>query len=52
MPILIDTNLLLRSIQPAHPIHTSAVLAIELLMEEVREEVSKLEGFFEILHET
>lgn len=52
MPILIDTNLLLRSIQPSHPMHTSAVRAIELLVEQVREEVSKLEGFFEVLHET
>lgn len=85
MPILIDTNLLLRSIQPAHPMHNTAVRALEKLMarqeilvisiqnvaefwntatrpesknglglsiEEVREEVSRLEEFFEVLHET
>jgi predicted nucleic acid-binding protein len=31
--ILIDTNVLLRSVQPEHPMHVSAVRALELLME-------------------
>jgi predicted nucleic acid-binding protein len=84
MAILIDTNLLLRSVQPAHPMHASAVRALATLMEreeplvisiqnvaefwntatrpesnnglgysieEARDEVSKLEEFFEVLHE-
>jgi hypothetical protein len=33
MPILIDTNLLLRSVQPAHPMHISAVRALTTPME-------------------
>jgi predicted nucleic acid-binding protein len=32
MPILIDTNILLRSVQPSHPMHASAVRAMEVLM--------------------
>jgi predicted nucleic acid-binding protein len=84
MPILIDTNVLLRSVQPSHPMHAGAVHALEVLMkreealvialqnvaefwnaatrpainnglgftiEEAREELTKLEGFFEILTE-
>jgi predicted nucleic acid-binding protein len=33
MAILIDTNLLLRSVQPAHAMHASAVRALAALME-------------------
>ena len=32
MPVLIDTNVLLRSVQPSHPMHVSAVRALEVLM--------------------
>jgi len=32
MPILIDTNVLLRSVQPNHPMHATAVRALETLM--------------------
>ena len=32
MPILIDTNILLRSVQPSHPMHAGAVHALEVLM--------------------
>lgn len=32
MPILIDTNILLRSVQPSHPMHAVAVRALEVLM--------------------
>ena len=32
MPILIDTNVLLRSVQPSHPMHQTAVRALEILM--------------------
>src|ERR1039458_9941284 len=32
MPTFIDTNILLRSVQPAHPMHAAAVRALELLM--------------------
>jgi predicted nucleic acid-binding protein len=32
MPILIDTNVLLRSVQPSHPMHAGAVRALEVLM--------------------
>lgn len=84
MAILVDTNVLLRSVQPTHRMHDSAVQALAILMEreealvvsiqnmadfwntatrpesnnglgfsieETRAELSKLEGFFEILHE-
>jgi len=84
MAILIDTNILLRVVQPTHPMHPVAVRALEILMsrgerlmiavqsvaefwnvatrpeannglgftiEESRDEVKKLEGFFEILYE-
>src|ERR1035437_11092043 len=84
MPILIDTNILLRSVQPLHPMHAGAVHALEVLMkreealvialqnvaefwnaatrpsinnglgftiEEAREALTKLEGFFQILTE-
>jgi predicted nucleic acid-binding protein len=84
MPILIDTNVLLRSVQPSHPMHAGAVHALEVLMqreealvialqnvaefwnaatrpvvhnglgftiEEAREELTRLEGFFQILIE-
>jgi predicted nucleic acid-binding protein len=84
MPILIDTNILLRSVQPSHPMHAGAVHALEVLMkreealvialqnvaefwnvatrpvvhnglgftiEEAREELTRLEGFFRILTE-
>lgn len=37
MPVLVDTNILLRSAQPTHPMHASAVHALEVLMK--REEV-------------
>jgi predicted nucleic acid-binding protein len=33
MRILIDTNILLRAAQPSHPLHRSAVRAMEILME-------------------
>ena len=32
MPVLIDTNVLLRSMQPSHPMHVSAVRALEVLI--------------------
>jgi len=32
MPTFVDTNILLRSVQPAHPMHVAAVRAVELLM--------------------
>lgn len=32
MPTLIDTNILLRSVQPSHPMHAIAVRALEVLM--------------------
>jgi hypothetical protein len=32
MPTLVDTNVLLRSAQPSHPMHGSAVRALEVLM--------------------
>jgi predicted nucleic acid-binding protein len=84
MPILIDTNVLLRSVQPSNPMHAAAVRALEVLMkreealvitlqnvaefwnaatrpvvhnglgftiEEAREELTRLEGFFRILTE-
>ena len=84
MAILIDTNILLRSVQPVHPMHASAVRAMAILMEreetllvsiqniaefwntatrpeannglglsieETRDELSKMEEFFEVLHE-
>lgn len=84
MSVLVDTNVLLRSVQPSHPMHAMAVRALAVLMEqeeplavtvqnvaefwnaatrpvgnnglgftieEVQEEVNKLEGFFEVLCE-
>jgi predicted nucleic acid-binding protein len=33
MRILVDTNILLRAAQPSHPMHASAVHAMEILME-------------------
>ena len=33
MPILIDTNVLLRSVQTFHPMHVVAVRALEVLMQ-------------------
>lgn len=33
MSILIDTNVLLRAAQPAHPMHETAVRALEILIE-------------------
>ena len=33
MAVLIDTNILLRSVQPSQPMHTVAVRALEVLME-------------------
>jgi predicted nucleic acid-binding protein len=33
MRILVDTNILLRAAQPSHPMHASAVRAMEILME-------------------
>src|ERR1039457_2427841 len=84
MPILIDTNVLLRSVQPSHPMRAGAVRAPEVLMkreealvialqnvaefwnaatrpavhnglgitiEEALEELTKLEGVFQILTE-
>ena len=41
MPILIDTNVLLRSVQPSHPMHVGAVHALEVLMK--REEALAVE---------
>src|SRR5579862_8021660 len=32
MATLIDTNILLRSVQPSHPMHTVAIRALEVLM--------------------
>ena len=32
MPTLIDTNILLRTVQPSHPMHAAAVRALEILM--------------------
>ncbi len=84
MAILIDTNVLLRSVQPSNPMHASAVRALENLMkreealavaiqnvaefwivatrpivnsglgftiEEAREEMVKIDAFFQILSE-
>jgi predicted nucleic acid-binding protein len=84
MALLVDTNVLLRSVQPTHPMHASAVRALAVLMEreeplvvsiqnlaefwntatrpetnnglgfsieETLDELAKLEGFFEVLHE-
>ena len=31
MPLLIDTNILLRSVQPSHPMHPTALRALEAL---------------------
>jgi len=31
MPLLIDTNILLRSVQPSHPMHPAALRALEVL---------------------
>jgi hypothetical protein len=31
MPLLIDTNILLRSVQPSHPMQATAIRALELL---------------------
>ena len=39
MPVLIDTNVLLRSVQPSHPMHVSAVRALEVL---TRSQVGRL----------
>ena len=85
MPVLIDTNVPLRSMQPSHPMHFSAVRALEVLMrrqealvialqnvaefwnvatrpvannglgftiEEARDELAKIEGFFRVLCES
>ncbi len=84
MPTLVDTNILLRSIQPSHPMHSVAVRALEALLakgeplclaiqnvaefwnaatrpvsanglgyshEKTREDIDRLEEFFEILSE-
>ena len=84
MPVLIDTSVLLRSMQPSHPMHVSAVRALEALIrrqeslvialqnvaefwnvatppvannglgftiEEARDELAKIEGFFQVLCE-
>lgn len=32
MSVLIDTNVLLRSVQPAHPMHSVSVRAIQVLL--------------------
>jgi predicted nucleic acid-binding protein len=32
MPTMIDTNILLRSVQPSHPMHPVAIRALEVLM--------------------
>jgi predicted nucleic acid-binding protein len=85
MATLVDTNILLRSVQPSHPMHAAAVRALEALLakeeplflsiqnvaefwnaatrpaaynglgyshEQAREEIERLEGFFEILSES
>ena len=85
MPILIDTNILLRSVQPSHAMHPIAVRALESLikredalvvavqnvaefwnvatrptnnnglgftLEEAREEIAKIDSFFQILSES
>jgi len=84
MAILIDTNILLRSVQPDHPMNNTAVRALSILIEreealvvsiqnlaefwnaatrpeannglgfsveEARDELVKLEEFFEVVHE-
>jgi predicted nucleic acid-binding protein len=33
MPILVDTNILLRSVQPEHPMNATAIRALTILME-------------------
>ena len=66
--MLVDTNVLLRAAQPSHPLHPIAVGALAefwnaltrpagsnglgFTIEEAREELTKLEGFFEILSES
>lgn len=83
--MLVDTNVLLRSVQPSHPLHESAREALKALMasdqplfitiqnvaefwnaatrpvannglgysvEEARQEVARLEGFFDVLSES
>jgi predicted nucleic acid-binding protein len=85
MAILVDTNILLRSVQPDHPMSASAVRALAVLLEreeplvvsiqniaefwsaatrpeannglgfsieEARDELRRLEEFFEVLHES
>ncbi len=85
MPVLIDTNILLRAVQPSHPMHRVALRALETLLareeplfiaiqnvaefwnaatrpltnnglgltiEEAKEEIERLEGFFQILSES
>jgi len=85
MSILIDTNILLRSVQPSHPMHSVAVRALEVLLsdeeplciaiqnvaefwnaatrplaqnglgftvEQAKEEIDRIEDFFEILSES
>jgi len=85
MPVLVDTNVLLRAVQPSHPMHPVALRALERLfagsdplviaiqnvaefwnaatrplavnglgmtIDEVRGEVERLEGFFEIVSES
>jgi predicted nucleic acid-binding protein len=85
MATLIDTNILLRTVQPSHPMHQVAVRALEVLLttdeplcltiqnvaefwnaatrplssnglgyshEKAKEEIDRLEGFFEILSES
>jgi predicted nucleic acid-binding protein len=85
MAIFIDTNILLRAVQPSHPMHPVALRALETLLageeslfiaiqnvaefwnaatrpivhnglgltiEKAREEIQRLEGFFQILSES
>ena len=47
MPTLIDTNILLRSIQPEHPMHLSAVRALETLMKKEETLVVALQNIAE-----
>ena len=85
MPVLVDTNVLLRAVQPSHPMHPFALRALATLfagsdplviaiqnvaefwnaatrppavnglgmtIDQVRGEVKRLEGFFEIVSES
>lgn len=54
MAILIDTNVLLRSAQPTHPMNSSAIRALAVLMEQGERLVVSIQNLAEqrlrILH--